>query len=177
MTRRLLWAPWRIEYIRGPKPGGCVFCRALGGDADRANLVLLRGERAFVMLNRYPYNAGHLMVLPNRHVPGIEDLTPEEVAELWQLCVRAKGALDRAFRPDGYNVGFNLGRAAGAGVEAHLHLHVVPRWVGDTNFLPVLDDVRVISQYLEDMYDTLAPHLRDTAGPGAPLGSEPCSGS
>ncbi len=177
MRRRLLWAPWRIEYIRGPKPEGCVFCRALEEDDDRQNLLLLRGERAFVMLNRYPYTAGHLMVLPNRHVPGIEDLTAEEAADLWRLCVRAKRALDRAFRPDGYNVGFNLGRAAGAGVEAHLHLHVVPRWVGDTNFLPVLDDVRVISQYLEEVYDTLAPHLQDAAGPGAPLGSESCSGS
>ncbi|GAB4250687.1 HIT family protein [Deferrisoma sp.] len=155
MTRKLLWAPWRIEYIRGPKPEGCVFCSALAAGDDRAQLVLRRGERCFVILNRYPYNAGHLMVLPQRHVGGMEDLTADEAAELWALAVEAKGVLQEALRPDGFNVGLNLGRAAGAGVAEHLHLHIVPRWVGDTNFLPVLDDVRVVNQYLGDLYDEL----------------------
>jgi len=152
VTPKRLWAPWRIEYIRGPKPQGCVFCNALAAGDDPGALILRRRGGAFVIMNRYPYNAGHLMVLPVRHVGGMEDLSPAEAAEVWRLAVEAKAALDRVVRPDGYNVGLNLGRAAGAGVAEHLHLHVVPRWVGDTNFLPVLDDVRVVNQYLEDLY-------------------------
>jgi len=163
-----LWAPWRIEYVRGPKAPGCVFCRALQGEAgsDRESLVLCRGERVFTLLNRYPYTAGHLMVVPRRHVAAMEDLTPAEAAELWAAAVRAKAALEAVFRPEGFNVGLNLGPAAGAGVKDHLHLHVVPRWVGDTNFMPVLGEVHVISQHLTEIYDSLAPRL--ATGDGAP---------
>ncbi len=168
MSAANLWAPWRLEYVQGPKQPGCVFCRALEGGpgGDRESLVLHRGEGVFALLNRYPYTAGHLMVVPVRHVAAMEDLTPPEAAELWGLTVRAKGALEAVFRPDGFNVGLNLGPAAGAGVRDHLHLHVVPRWVGDTNFMPVLGEARVISQHLAEIYASLAP--RFAAGPGAP---------
>jgi ATP adenylyltransferase len=120
------------------------------------------------MLNRFPYTAGHLMVLPNRHVADPEDLEPRESSELWSLLTRAKAALGRVFRPDGYNVGLNLGKAAGAGLADHLHLHVVPRWVGDTNFMPAVGEVSVISQHLADMYESLAPCFRAPAGQGDP---------
>jgi ATP adenylyltransferase len=161
---RNLWAPWRIEYVRGPKREGCVFCDALAAGADREHLVLHRGERVFVILNRYPYTAGHLMVVPNRHAAGMEELSGAEAAELWELAVRARSALEAVYRPSGYNVGLNLGPAAGAGVGDHLHLHLVPRWIGDTNFMAVLDDVRVISQHLTEIYDSLAPLFG--SGPG-----------
>jgi ATP adenylyltransferase len=136
-----------------------VFCSALEAKADRENLVLVRGDRVFVIMNRYPYTAGHLMVVPNRHIGQPDDLEVAESAELWDLMIRAKGALDAALHPHGYNVGLNLGKAAGAGIGDHLHLHVVPRWTGDTNFLPALGDVRVISQYLTDTYDSLSECL------------------
>ncbi|MHB8765877.1 MAG: HIT family protein [Deferrisomatales bacterium] len=164
MSRPSIWAPWRLEYIRGPKPEGCVFCRAAQEGPDREHLVLCRGRHAFVILNRYPYTAGHLMVVPCRHVADPGDLEPVEWAEVGALTVRAKAALDREFRPQGYNVGMNLGPAAGAGIADHLHLHVVPRWVGDTNFMPVLGAVGVISQHLDDIYDALAAGLRSGAG-------------
>jgi ATP adenylyltransferase len=157
---RNLWAPWRISYIQGPKPEGCIFCRIPEKDRDRENLVVFRGERIYAILNRYPYTAGHLMVVPNRHASRPGDLTAEEASELWNLLVRSQQALDAVFHPHGYNVGLNLGKVAGAGIDEHLHLHVVPRWAGDTNFLPVLDDVRLISQHLLDMYDALVPAFR-----------------
>ena len=166
MSGPTLWAPWRIEYIRGPKEEGCVFCRVRDEGADRENLILARGSRVFVILNRYPYTAGHLMVVPYRHVAEPEDLVPEEVSEIWSHLVRAKASLGRVFQPHGYNVGLNLGQAAGAGIGDHLHLHVVPRWVGDTNFMPALSEVRVISQHLEDMFDSLAPLFGDGEGQG-----------
>jgi len=168
VTVENLWAPWRIEYIRAPKGGSCVFCEALGAGDDRDRLVLHRGAHAFVILNRYPYTAGHLMVVPNRHVAAPEDLTPAEAEELWALTVLAKGTLDAEFRPEGYNVGLNLGPAAGAGVKDHLHLHVVPRWVGDTNFMAALGEVRVVSQHLSEIYDSLAPRFATGARPGPP---------
>lgn len=160
MKNPTLWAPWRIEYIRAPKEGGCVFCRALQSDSDRENLVLHRGESVFLILNRFPYTAGHLMAVPNRHVAGFEELGPEEAREAWSLLGRAKAALDRAFHPQGYNLGLNQGPAAGAGVSDHVHFHLVPRWVGDTNFMPAVGEVKVISQHLTDMYDSLSPHLQ-----------------
>jgi len=168
VTVENLWAPWRIEYIRAPKGGGCVFCEALGAGDDWARLVLHRGEHAFVILNRYPYTAGHLMVVPNRHVAALEDLTVAEGQELWALAIRAKGTLDAEFRPEGYNVGLNLGPAAGAGVKDHLHLHVVPRWVGDTNFMAALGEVRIISQHLDEIYDSLAPRFATGEMSGSP---------
>jgi ATP adenylyltransferase len=157
--RRPLWAPWRLEYVRSAKPEGCVFCRALAAGDDRENLVVHRGRAVFVMLNRYPYNAGHLMVLPHRHVAFPEDLTEAEASEFWATLVWCKKALDAFMSPQGYNVGLNLGKVAGAGMADHLHLHVVPRWAGDTNFMPVVGDVHVVSQHLLQVYDGLAARL------------------
>ena len=172
MNRENLWAPWRMEYIRAPKGGVCVFCEALAAGDDRERLVLHRGARVFAILNRYPYTAGHLMVVPRRHVGALEDLSADEAGELWAVAVHAKRALDAAFRPDGYNLGLNLGPAAGAGVKDHLHLHVVPRWGGDTNFMPVLGEVHVISQHLDEIYESLVPGF-----PGAPATAQPQRGS
>ena len=145
-----LWAPWRLEYVQtADDQEGCVFCLALGGEAEEP-LVVHRGKRAFVLLNRFPYAAGHLMVAPTRHVGALGDLDDDEALELHRLTAAGLGALDAAFRPEGYNVGWNLGRVAGAGVLDHVHLHVVPRWAGDTNFMPVLADVKVIPEALAD---------------------------
>jgi ATP adenylyltransferase len=144
MTEQL-WAPWRLEYVLGgADAGGCVFCDGAAGD----DLVVHRGERAYVLMNLYPYSNGHVMVAPYRHLAGPGDLDTAERAEMWALldgCVRA---LTAAMSPHGFNAGINLGRVAGAGVEGHVHLHVVPRWNGDTNFMPVLADVKVMPEHI-----------------------------
>jgi ATP adenylyltransferase len=144
-----LWAPWRLEYIRGAdEQEGCVFCRARDGD-DEEGLVVHRGNRALVVLNKYPYASGHLMVAPNRHEGEFGDLETEEALEVHQLAAAGVAALAETMRPQGFNLGWNLGRIAGAGVVDHVHLHVVPRWAGDTNFMPVLADVKVLPEALE----------------------------
>ncbi|MEM4658688.1 MAG: HIT domain-containing protein [Candidatus Methanosuratincola sp.] len=156
---KTLWAPWRIEYIRGEgKTPGCIFCDKPKETNDRANLILYRGKTCYMMMNRYPYSNGHIMVLPLRHTKMLEDLTSEEKLELMDQIVLGTEAL-KVFSPDGFNIGMNLGRAAGAGIEDHLHFHVVPRWSGDTNFMPVIGDVRVIPEYLEETYTRLAGSL------------------
>jgi ATP adenylyltransferase len=157
------WAPWRMEYIRGLKEKGCFLCKALAGTDDRANLVVRRGRTVATVINRYPYNNGHLMVCPYRHVAEIEALTPEERLETMDEVARAIAALRPAMRPAGFNVGVNLGRAAGAGLEEHLHVHIVPRWDGDTNFMPVLADVKVVPQSLLELWDLLHPALNPPA--------------
>ena len=152
-----LWAPWRLTYIEqasGGEPRPCVFCGKLERD-DREALILHRGETAFCLLNLYPYANGHLMVAPYRHLARPGDLDAAERAEVWELTDRAIGALERAMSPHGFNVGINLGRVAGAGVEGHVHVHVVPRWNGDTNFMPVLADVRVMPQHLDATWESL----------------------
>jgi ATP adenylyltransferase len=156
-----LWSPWRLEYLTAPKDEGCIFCRAAEGKDDRANLVLLRGERTFLILNRYPYNNGHLMVVPYMHVPSLEDLDTPTLTELMLLLKRGLAALHVAMVPEGFNIGANLGQVAGAGVEAHVHLHVVPRWTGDTNFMPIIGDMRVIPQTWLQTYDDLRAALKD----------------
>jgi ATP adenylyltransferase len=151
-----LWAPWRLEYVRqADEVPGCIFCVAAAGD-DEDMLVVARGALAFVLLNRYPYASGHLMVAPLRHVGDFLDLSDEEAAELHALTRAAVAALGRAFAPHGFNVGWNLGRAAGAGVVDHVHQHVVPRWGGDTNFMPVLADVKVVPEHLAETRRRLA---------------------
>lgn len=150
-----LWAPWRLAYIKGPEPEGCIFCTKPAEDRDEDNLIVWRGGTAFVMLNRYPYNSGHVMAVPVRHTGELDDLTPQEVADLWEAVRRSVRALRRALGAQAFNVGVNLGRAAGAGITDHLHVHVVPRWVGDTNFMPVLAEVKVIPQHLLDTYRQL----------------------
>ena len=147
MTRPL-WAPWRLEYIeQADEQDGCIFCLAAAGD-DTEWLVVHRGERAFVLLNKFPYSSGHVMVAPVRHVGEFAGLSDEEVLELHHLAVDAQATLAAAYEPHGYNLGWNLGRDAGAGVVDHVHLHVVPRWAGDTNFMPVLADVKVMPEHL-----------------------------
>ncbi|HSE81145.1 MAG TPA: HIT domain-containing protein [Gaiellaceae bacterium] len=146
---RQLWAPWRLEYIQGAdEQEDCVFCLAPSLDDD-AGLVVHRGEHAFVLLNRYPYAAGHLMVAPFRHEGDFGGLAPEETLELHQLTAAATGVLQEVMAPQGFNLGWNLGRIAGAGIVDHVHQHVVPRWAGDTNFMPVLADVKVMPEALE----------------------------
>ena len=148
-----------MEYIRGIREEGCFLCRIFDSSRDRENLLLKRGESCAVVLNRFPYNNGHLMVCPYRHVADIGDMTDEEQAETMKLASEAVSALRQAIRPDGFNVGLNLGRAGGAGLEEHVHTHVVPRWSGDTNFMPVLSDVKVIPQFLSELWDLLYPLL------------------
>lgn len=150
-----LWAPWRIKYIRSPKHDGCIFCDFPKEKRDREKLILYRGEHAFVIMNNYPYNPGHVMIAPYRHVGKWEDLNDEELLEIMKLSQLVIKALKRAMNPDGFNLGVNLGRVAGAGIDDHVHLHVVPRWNGDTNFMPVVDDTKVIPESLEEAYDEL----------------------
>ncbi len=150
-----LWAPWRIGYIKQEKPEDCVFCTKAREHRDAENFIVYRGELSFVILNIFPYNNGHLMIVPYVHVPGIEDLDPATLAEMMALTQHSLGVLRDAMRPTGFNIGINQGAPAGAGVADHVHLHVVPRWVGDTNFMPVLADVRVMPQSLESSYELL----------------------
>ena len=154
-----LWSPWRLEYLMEPKAEGCIFCHAAESDHDRENLVLLRGERAFLILNRFPYNNGHFMVVPYSHVPSLEDLDESALSEMMLLLNRGLGALRAIMSPDGFNVGANLGQVAGAGIEDHVHLHAVPRWAGDTNFMPVVGDMRVVPQTWMQTYDDLQAAL------------------
>lgn len=162
-----LWAPWRLAYITAPKgkPAGdeCFICRAVaagGAEQDRANLVVHRTELSVVMLNLYPYNNGHLLVTPKSHKGRLEELTDAEMLDL-QLTLRTMaGAIERRMKPDGFNIGLNLGRAAGAGLPGHLHWHLVPRWNGDSNFMTAVSDARVLSLSLEALYDLLLGELR-----------------
>ena len=155
-----LWSPWRYHYIRAAADGdmkekGCVFCWAPGAPDLRQALVIGRAARSYVILNLYPYTNGHLMVAPYEHLGQLQELPVETTAEMITLSQRAMDRLEKIYEPHGYNVGFNQGRVAGAGVEHHIHMHVVPRWGGDTNFMPVLGDTRVMNQTLEDSYETL----------------------
>jgi ATP adenylyltransferase len=145
-----LWAPWRLEYVtQADEQEGCVFCLEAGGDLDTGRSLLVRdGTEAIALLNKYPYSSGHLMVAPKRHVGELADLTSDEVLELHALAVTAVDVLGRLYGPGGFNLGWNLGRIAGAGIADHVHLHVVPRWAGDTNFMPVLADVKVVPEHL-----------------------------
>jgi ATP adenylyltransferase len=150
-----LWAPWRLEYVQGgADAGGCVFCDA-AAKGDGEALVVHRGERAFVLMNLFPYSNGHLMAAPYRHVASPGDLDEAERAELWGLLDQSVRALTAAMSPHGFNAGINLGRVAGAGVEDHIHMHVVPRWNGDTNFMPVISEVKVVNEHLERTWDKL----------------------
>ncbi len=159
MTERI-WAPWRLEYIQSADERlGCVFCSAWEGD-DEEKLVVARGERAFVLLNRFPYSSGHLMVAPARHVAEFAALEDDEALEIHRLGAAGLAALGETYRPEGYNLGWNLGRAAGAGIADHVHLHVVPRWGGDTNFMPVLADVKVLPEHLATTRERLAAAWR-----------------
>jgi len=154
---RPLWAPWRLDYItQASEQDGCVFCAEAGGELPESESLLVhRGERAFVLLNKFPYSSGHLMVAPMRHIGELDELDAAEAAELHALTVRSLAALRAVYEPDAYNVGWNLGFIAGGSIAAHLHEHVVPRWSGDTNFMPVLADIKVIPEHLLATRDRL----------------------
>ena len=152
-----LWAPWRLAYVQEAGAAeGCVFCSEAAGELGEASLVVHRGERAFVLLNKFPYASGHLMVASYRHVGEFGDLTDEEALEVHRLGEGGMAALAETYEPQGYNLGWNLGRIAGAGIVDHVHLHVVPRWAGDTNFMPVLADVKVLPEHLLETRRRLA---------------------
>ncbi|PIU23380.1 MAG: HIT family hydrolase [Chloroflexi bacterium CG08_land_8_20_14_0_20_45_12] len=150
-----IWAPWRIEYIRKANEAGCILCQKPKENNDEASFILYRGKNNFVLLNIYPYNPGHLMVAPYRHTANLADLTESEVIEHFDFIKRSLELLREVLNPTGFNVGLNLGKAAGAGIKNHLHTHIVPRWEGDTNFMPVLSDTRVISEALTATYKKL----------------------
>ena len=156
-----LWAPWRREFVeKGTKVEGCIFCRfpgEEGDEADRRNLVLARSATSFAMVNKFPYTNGHLMVLPRRHAPTLEALPADELADLTTLLQRAVGIVRRAYQPDGLNLGMNLGKPAGAGIADHLHWHIVPRWTGDSNFMPVIGETRVLIESPEQSWERLRP--------------------
>ena len=158
---RPLWAPWRIEYIRGEKEDECFLCRMLAETDDRGNLILFRGKTCSVVMNRYPYNSGHLMICPNRHIADFADLALEEDHEMSELTRRAIAALRAVMQPEGFNIGTNLGAAAGAGLKDHLHRHIVPRWVGDTNFMAVTADTHVVPEALTATYDLLSEQFKN----------------
>ncbi len=162
-SMKQIWAPWRMDYILGPKPEGCVFCFDAESDAER--LVLRRTETSFVMLNKYPYTNGHLLVIPTRHVSHPRDLPAAEYAAWQALVLQSIEALEESISPQGFNVGMNLGLVAGAGVDDHIHTHIVPRWNGDHNYMAVLGEVRMINQHLSDTYAQLKPAFeRQAAG-------------
>jgi ATP adenylyltransferase len=147
---RQLWAPWRLAYVQEAGAAeGCVFCSEAAGELGDATLVVHRGRLAFVLLNKFPYSSGHLMVAPIRHVASLGELDPQEAAEIHALTVQGIATLTEVYGPDGFNVGWNLGAVAGGSITAHLHQHIVPRWSGDTNFMPVLADIKVIPEHLE----------------------------
>jgi len=162
----VLWAPWRGDYVMGPRAEGCFLCTAPAAGDDRGQRILHRGRRVFVILNSFPYNSGHLLVAPFRHVARPEELDGEERRELMDAVALSLQVLAAGLHPEGYNVGLNLGRAAGAGLEDHLHVHVVPRWVGDTNFMPVLADVKVLPEHLAATYEKLRAVLPALPGAG-----------
>ncbi len=155
MTDKMIWAPWRANFVLHKKEKGCVFCKRLKMKDTVENLIVHRGKKVFVILNKYPYNSGHTLIVPNRHVGLIEKLTDEEAAEFFELTRKTVTVIKKALKPASMNLGMNLGRASGAGVPGHLHMHVVPRWQGDTNFMPVIGKTTVISVPLEPIYDLL----------------------
>lgn len=156
-----LWAPWRASYILAARPAeqaaACFLCEGLKTDHDRQNLIIRRTKSCAVVLNRFPYNNGHLLVAPRLHKARLEELATEELQDLMETLRNMVAILEQRMRPDGFNIGLNLGAAAGAGLPGHLHWHIVPRWIGDTNFMPLFADAKVISQSLDSLYDLLGP--------------------
>lgn len=150
-----IWAPWRIKYIQMEKPQGCILCDKPKENDDALNYILYRGKKNFIIMNCYPYNGGHLMVAPYRHIASLEELTDEELHEHFETVRRSITVLKKVFKPDGFNTGMNIGRVAGAGIGGHIHTHIVPRWQGDTNFMPILGDTKVINEALTETYEKL----------------------
>ncbi|MBN1781584.1 HIT domain-containing protein [bacterium] len=159
---KILWAPWRMEYIEhcGTPEKGCIFCDKPKQNDDRSNLILLRGGTVYVIMNRFPYNNGHLMVVPFRHTSDMGSLTDGERSEMFEQLEVCRTVLTRVMQPHGFNIGMNLGRVAGAGIADHLHFHIVPRWDGDTNFMPILGHTKVVSEGLERTWDKIRDALK-----------------
>ena len=155
MTDKMLWAPWRFNFLMSKKEKGCIFCNRLKMRDSVKNLIVYRGEKMFVILNKYPYNTGHIMVVPKRHVGQIEKLTPAESQEFFELIQITVRIIKNVLKPHSLNLGMNLGRSSGAGIPGHLHMHIVPRWQGDTNFMPVVGNTKVISVPLKPVYQSL----------------------
>lgn len=153
---KTMWAPWRMEYIQGRKDDGCIFCKAI---FEQDELTLYKGSTTLVVMNKYPYINGHLLAAPNRHISSLEQLSKREKGDLLQTVDQSIAVLKTTMHPEGFNVGLNLGKVAGAGVEAHLHFHIVPRWLGDTNALTVFAEVRVIPEHLKSTYNSLKPYF------------------
>lgn len=159
---RILWAPWRKPYLeKGAEPSSCILCQKPKEREDRKNLILYRGEHCFVLLNLFPYNNGHLMIAPYRHLDRLTSLNRHEILEMIELAQGCERALGRALSAEGFNLGMNLGKVAGAGIAGHIHLHMVPRWSGDTNFLPILGETKVISEDIDSTYQRLFPHFAE----------------
>ena len=155
----IVWAPWRMEYIQSEPSSECLFCQKYSEKKDPENYVLYRNELGFILLNLYPYNNGHLMVAPVRHIGDITDLNDKENTHLMNLVQKGVKALTGAYNPQGFNIGLNLGVVAGAGITDHIHIHIVPRWQGDTNFMPMLSETKVMPQYLQKTYKDLLPYF------------------
>lgn len=155
-----LWAPWRIQYVTRPKESGCILCQKSKENKDETNFILHRSQNNFIILNAFPYNPGHLMIAPYRHVANLQDLTDDELTEHFNLVKKSLALLKEILNPDGFNIGLNIGKVAGAGIEEHLHTHIVPRWQGDVNFMPVLSNTRVISEELAATYKKLKAAIK-----------------
>ncbi len=155
MDDKILWAPWRAEFIMSKKEKGCIFCKRLKMKDSLKNLIVHRGEKTFVILNKFPYNSGHALIVPNRHVGQIEKLTQQESIEFFEMTRKTVAVIKKALNPGSLNLGMNLGRISGAGIPGHVHMHVVPRWHGDTNFMPVIGKTNVVSVPLEPIYEAL----------------------
>lgn len=156
-----LWAPWRIDYILNEKPSDCIFCVSSDQEQDRDRLILHRTGLSLVMLNRYPYNNGHMMIAPFRHTADMNELSIAEMLDLFAALRLCRNVLEKTAAPQGFNIGVNLGKAAGAGVDDHIHIHIVPRWNGDTNFMSVIGDVRIMPENLLNTYEKLLPGFLD----------------
>ncbi|MFC1658324.1 HIT domain-containing protein [Candidatus Omnitrophota bacterium] len=161
-----LWAPWRIGYVKsaGKKKAGCLFCRSL--NSAKKNYVFIRNKYSFAMLNLFPYNNGHVMVSPNRHTGNLKDLSNREMSDIFKTLRLVMGLLDKVLKPQGYNLGMNIGKCGGAGIPGHLHLHIVPRWQADTNFMPVISGTKIVSQSLEELYRQLKGNVKSKQNKG-----------
>ncbi|MEW6412501.1 MAG: HIT domain-containing protein [Candidatus Zixiibacteriota bacterium] len=155
MDDKILWAPWRAEFILSKKEKGCIFCKRLKMKDSVKNLVIYRGKNSFVILNKFPYNSGHTLIVPNRHVGQLEKLTEQESIEFFELTRKTVAVIKKVLNPGSLNIGMNLGKISGAGIPGHVHMHVVPRWHGDTNFMPVIGKTNVVSVPLEPIYEAL----------------------
>lgn len=160
MTNKIIWAPWRMKYLLRKKQKGCTFCKKLRSKKDKDNLVLFRGKTCFIVLNLYPYCNGHLLVLPNRHIATLDKLNANELLELMKLTKLSTKLLKKVFNPQGFNIGMNIGEIAGAGIASHLHMHIVPRWKADTNYLTAISNMRVIAETLKKTYQKLKSTLK-----------------